>query len=126
MQRILLNMQNFLFSEAVERALLSDGDFHVIVVEKPQDIVEKCRLLSVNALLMEVTGSSPWLLSERLKLREEVRQRQPDCKIVLLVDEHAEKQIAEQVMQVKRDRLIDQFVFASTSTSFLAALMDTL
>ena len=68
----------------------------------------------------------PWLLAERLKIRGAVRKQSPACKIVLLVDENAEQQVAEQVKQAKRDGLIDQFIYASTSASFLVALMDTL
>lgn len=126
MQRVIVNMQNFVFSEAIERALRSGGDFAVSVVQDPREVARQCSLLAADALLMEVTGYTPWLLCERLTLRTEVKRRTPDCKIVLLVDENAERQVAEQVKQAKRDGLIDQFIYASTSASFLVALMDTL
>jgi AmiR/NasT family two-component response regulator len=126
MQRVIVNMQNFVFSEAIEQALLSEGDFSVTVVEKPHAVPEACRLLAADALLMEVTACTPWKMTERMKIREKVKSTQPGCKIVLLVDEKAEKKIAEQVKQAKRDGLIDQFIYGSTSASFLAALMDTL
>lgn len=126
MQRVIVNMQNFVFSEAIERALRDGGDFHVTVVDSPREVTEKCRLIAANALLMEVTCCTPWLLAERLRIRDTVRQQEPDCKIVLLVDENAEKKVAEQVKQAKRDGVIDQFIYASTSASFLVALMDTL
>jgi DNA-binding NarL/FixJ family response regulator len=126
MQRVIVNMQNFVFSEAIERALCDGGDFRVTVVSSPREVTEKCRLIAANALLMEVTGYTPWLLSERLRIRDTVRRQEPDCKIVLLVDENAEKKVAEQVKQAKRDGVIDQFIYASTSASFLVALMDTL
>ena len=73
---------------------------------------------------------SDWLyavkLKERLKIRDELRRSVPDCKIVLIVDEKAEKQIAKQVKQAKQDGLIDFFVYGSTSASYLTALLDTL
>mgnify|MGYP001217454418 CR=1 FL=1 len=126
MQRVIVNMQNFVFSEAIERSLRAGGDFAVSVVQDPREVARQCSLLAADALLMEVTGFTPWLLAERLKIRGAVRKQSPACKIVLLVDENAEQQVAEQVKQAKRDGLIDQFIYASTSASFLVALMDTL
>lgn len=119
-------MQNFVFSEAIERALRSDGDFQVTVVEKSQDVAGKCSLLAANALLMEVTGKTPWKLEECLEIRKQVKKNDPDCKIVLFVDENTDVKIAEDIKQAKRDGLIDLFIFGSTSVSYLVALMDTL
>jgi len=75
---------------------------------------------------MEVTGYPPFALSERLALREQVKKQNPNCKIVVLVDENSEKEIAAQVRQAKKDGLIDQFIYGSTSASYLVAMMDTL
>lgn len=126
LQRLVINMQNFVFGEAIERALQAEGSFHVTTVEKPADVVKECRLTAATALLMEVTGYTPWLLKERLLIRDQVKAEDPSIKIVLLVDENSEKETAEKVKQAKRDGLIDQFIYGSTSASFLAALMDTL
>ena len=46
--------------------------------------------------------------------------------IVLVVDENAEKEVAKQVKQAKKDGLIDQFIYGSISASYLADIMDTL
>lgn len=126
MQRVIVNMQNFVFSEAIERALRSDGDFQVTVVEKTRDVTEKCRLLAANALLMEVTGKTPWRLEDCLEIRRQIKRNDPDCKMVLFVDENTDVKIAEDVKQAKRDGLIDLFIYGSTSVSYLVALMDTL
>lgn len=126
MQRIVLNMQNFVFGEAIEKALMAEGGFNIINVEKPADVANECRLAAANILLMEVTGYTPWLYEERMKIRDGVKGQNPDCKIVLLVDENSEKKVAERVKQAKRDGLIDQFIYGSTSASFLVALLDTL
>lgn len=126
MQRLVINMQNFVFGEAIERALQAEGSFNVTTVEKPADVAKECRLTAATALLMEVTGYTPWLLKERLIIRDQVKAEDPDVKIVLLVDENSEKNTAKEVKQAKRDGLIDQFIYGSTSASFLAALMDTL
>ena len=75
---------------------------------------------------MEVTGYTPWKLCERMKIRDAVKVQNPDCKIVLIVDENAEKEVAKQVKQAKKDGLIDQFIYGSISAAYLAAIMDSL
>ena len=69
---------------------------------------------------------SPWLLEERLKLREQVARVAPDCRVALLVDEVADKDLAQQVKEAKQRGEIDAFVFVSTTESYLAALLDSL
>ena len=75
---------------------------------------------------MEVTGYTQWKLEERLKIRDEVKRCDPQCKIVLIVDENAEKQLAQRVLQAKKDGLIDNFIYGSISASYLSAVVDTL
>ena len=50
----------------------------------------------------------------------------PDCKIILTVEERADKELAEQVKAAKRDGLIDAFIFLSMTDKYLTALLDTL
>ena len=70
-------------------------------------VVDDCKWVAPYALLMEVTGYTLWKLGERLKLRDAVKKKNPECKIVLVVDENAEKEVAKQVKQAKKDGLID-------------------
>ena len=46
--------------------------------------------------------------------------------MVLVVDENSEKEAADRVRQAKKDGLIDQFIYGSTSPAYLVALTDTL
>ena len=63
MRRIVVDMQNFLFSDAIARALKSaDSDFDVRKSESPDKTAELCSLCEPYALLMEVTGYTPWML----------------------------------------------------------------
>ncbi|WP_455582898.1 50S ribosomal protein L36 [Dysosmobacter sp.] len=126
MQKVVLDMQNYLMGDAIKMALRNNGDFQVELSQKPEETAGKCYNFAATAVIMEVTGYTPWLLAERMKIRDEVRRTCPHCKIVLLVDENAEKEVAEQVKDAKRDGLIDLFLYGSTSASFLTALMDTL
>lgn len=66
------------------------------------------------------------MLCQRMKIRDAVKVLQPDCKIVLIVDENAEKETARQVKQAKKDGLIDQFIYGSISASYLADIVDSL
>ena len=104
----------------------TDSDFDVRRSESPAKTVGLCSLCQPYALLMEVTGYTPWKLEERLKIRDEVKQQSPHCKIVLIVDENAEKKLAQCVLQAKKDGLIDNFIYGSISASYLTAVIDTL
>ena len=127
MRRIVVDMQNYLFTDAIARTLRSaDSDFDVRRSENPEKTAELCSLCEPYALLMEVTGYTPWRLEERLKIRNEVKQRSPQCKIVLIVDENAEKKLAQRVLQAKKDGLIDNFIYGSLSATYLSAVIDTL
>ena len=127
MRRIVINMQNSLFCDAIADTLRrSANDLDPYTVDSPERIVDECKWLAPYALLMEVTGYTPWLLSERMKIREAVKEKCPDCKIVLIVDENAERAIANQVKQSKKDGLIDQFIYGSISASYLADIVDSL
>ena len=95
-------------------------------VDDTQQVVEQCVLLTANLVLMEVTGYTPWKIEERMKLRNQIKQIDPDCKIVYLVDEKAEPAVAQKVRRAKTDGLIDQFIYTSISASYLLGVMETL
>lgn len=127
MRRIVINMQNTLFCNAISETLrISGNELTPYTVDSPDKVVDDCRWIFPYALLMEVTGYTPWKLCERLKIREAVKQSCPDCKIVLIVDENAEKETAKQVKQLKKDGVIDQFIYGSISASYLADIVDSL
>ncbi len=127
MRRVVIDMQNYLFADAIALALKNtDSDFDFCRSENPENTVDLCRLSMPYALLMEVNGSTPWRLEDRLRIRNEVKRQTPYCKIVLIVDENAEKPLARRVLQAKKDGLIDNFIFGSISAEYLTAVIDTL
>ena len=127
MRRIVINMQNSLFCDAIADTLRRSGnELEPYTVDSPDKVVDECNWIAPYALLMEVTGYTPWLLSERFKIRDAVKVQNPDCKIVFIVDENAEKEVAKQVKQAKKDGLIDQFIYGSISASYLADIVDSL
>ena len=127
MRRVVIDMQNYLFADAIALALKNaDSDFYVCRSENPEHTVDLCCLSVPYALLMEVTGYSPWRLEERMIIRNEVKHLTPHCKIVLIVDENAERPLALRVLQAKKNGLIDNFIFGSVSAEYLTAVVDTL
>ena len=120
MRKIVIDMQNYLFADAVATAFKnSDYDIEVIRAESPRDTVELCQVYEPFALVMEVTGYTPWKLSERLKLRDQVRELCPDCKVALMVDSNTERQTAKAIRDAKKDGLIDQFFYGSMPAEYL-------
>jgi hypothetical protein len=105
---------------------LSENEFDTYTVDSPDKIADECKWISPYALLMEVTGYTPWKLCERLKIRDAIKEIFPLCKIVFIVDENAEKEVAKQVKQAKKDGLIDQFIYGSISATYLADIVDCL
>ena len=127
MRRIVINMQNVLFCNAIADTLRRSGnDLEPYTVDSPDKVVDDCKWINPYALLMEVTGYTPWKLEERLKLRDAVKERNPDCRIALIVDENAEREVAKLVKQAKKDGIIDQFIYGSISASYLADIVDSL
>lgn len=125
MPRIVINTQNFMFADMIKRTLEGD-DFSVTVVEKPEKLMQEFNRTAANVVLMEVTGYTPWKIEERMKLRNQIKQIDPDCKIVYLVDEKAEPAAAQKVRRAKTDGLIDQFIYTSISAGYLLGVMETL
>lgn len=127
MRRIVINMQNALFCNAISETLRrAENDLDPYTVDSPDRVVDECKWLTPYALLMEVTGYTPWKLCERMKIRDAVKAQNPECKIVLIVDENAEKEVAKQVKQAKKDGLIDLFIYGSISATYLADIVDSL
>lgn len=126
MRIIVIDMQSKLMSRALERVLQQEmTDCTPIISEGPDSTVEQCRLFKPYALFMEVTGYTPRMLEERLKICETVRRTLPECKFVLSVDENTNPKLADRVMRCKKEGIIDAFIYNSTSERYLAAILDS-
>ena len=127
MRRVVVDMQNTLFADAIAKALRDfDSDFDVCCSESPEKTLDMCDYTLAQVLIMEVTGYTPWKFEERMMLRNKVKERDPTCKIVLVVDENTEKESADKVRQAKKSGLIDGFIYSSVSADYLSAVIDTL
>ena len=127
MRKVVLDLQSGLYAKAVRRILVQDLDgYQVDISKNPTETVERCRILQPDVLLMEVTGYTPWMLSERLSIRDEVKRHVPSVKIAFLIDDKAEGALVEEIKKAKQENLIDAFLFTSVSESYLVAVMDSL
>ncbi|MBQ9416178.1 MAG: response regulator transcription factor [Clostridia bacterium] len=127
MKTIVLDMQSVLYAKAVRRILAQDLDeLQVDIATSPKQTVGRCMLLHADVLIMEVTPFIPWCLSERIRIREQVREGLPQCKIVLLVDEKADRELLQEVKRCSREGAIDAFLFTSVPESYLVAVVDSL
>lgn len=127
MRRIVLDMQGGLFAEAVMQALAaSEPDYVVYRSPRPEETVALCRACRANVLVMEVIRQGVWKLDRRLWIRDDVKALGWDCKTLLLVDEKADKMLAADVRQAVKDGLVDNFIYASVSPTYLAGVIDTL
>ena len=127
MRRVVVDMQNALFADAIATALRNfDSDFEVYQSESPAKTTDMCAFAEANILIMEVTAYTPWKLEGRMKIRNEVKAQSLGCKIVLVVDENTEKKLADKVRQAKKDGLIDSFIYGSVSSTYLSAVIDAL
>lgn len=126
MKKIVLDMQSTLYAKQMERALLQELEsWQVLISDDPSMTTDICKLYSPQVLLMEVTCYTPWMLSKRLSIRDDVKKYNPDCKIILTVEERADKKLAKGVKDAKRAGLIDAFIFLSMTDKYLPALLDT-
>ena len=127
MRRIVIDMQA-LFAAAIEDALLGSGfGFDTVKVKSPAQTLSLCRERSADVLLMDVMTLPPRSMAERLKIRDELKQSVPACKIVLMVDEKSEGTVADKVRLAKKDGLIDDFIYSgSASAAYIAAVTDAL
>ena len=127
MRRIVLDLQGGLLAEAVMQVLAGyDPDFIVYRSSKPEETLALCRTCRANVLVMEVLRQGIWNLSERLRICRAVKKLGWDCKVLLLVDENADEQLAAEVRQTVKDQLADSFIYASVSPTYLAGVIDIL
>ena len=69
------------------------------------------------------SGAKP---SSPMRCRDKVKQNDPDCKIVILVDDQADSELAQKVKDAKREGKIDAFLFGSVTEQYMAAVLDSL
>lgn len=129
MKKIVVSIGNGLLAEAITQMLTDSGEFQPFrlpVGTKKNDIVDQCEMLSAETLIAEVSYANGTTIGARIAEVKELRKRLPNCKIVLLCDENSAPDIAREVMNAKKDGLIDTFFYSSVTTKYLLAALYSL
>lgn len=129
MKKIVVSIGNGLLAEAITQMLTDSGEFQPFrlpVGTKKNDIVDQCVMLSAEMLIAEVSYANGATIDARIAEVKELRKKLPNCKIVLLCDENSAPDIAREVMNVKKDGLIDTFFYSSVTTKYLLAALSSL
>ena len=129
MKKIVVSVQNGLLAEAITGMLNDSGEFQPFrlpVGTKKNDIVDQCEMLSAETLIAEVSYANGTTIGARIAEVKELRKKLPNCKIVLLCDENSAPDIAREVMNAKKDGLIDTFFYSSVTTKYLLAALYSL
>ena len=125
MRDIVLSIRNNLVCEALTRSLEESGEFrpYKLLFSRENEVLRECKALSPDILLLEVAFGRRTDLKTRLAEASEVRQNSPNCKIIFLCDENSSPELANQVVQAKRDGQIDEFFYASVGSRYLVAAL---
>ena len=129
MKKIVVSIGNGLLAEAITQMLTDSGEFQPFrlpVGTKKNDIVDQCEMLSAETLIAEVSYADGTTIGARIAEVKELRKKLPNCKIVLLCDENSAPDIAREVMNAKKDGLIDTFFYSSVTTKYLLAALSSL
>ena len=128
MKDVVISVQNMLLSEAIAQALCQRGQFRCqqVAPGQSQEIVSICKTLQADILLMEVNRFPAAVLEMRLETGAKVHRILPGCRVVLLCDEVADPELAEQVMNVRQLGQIDGFFYASVSAAYLSAALEAM
>lgn len=126
MKKIVLDIHSAIHAHNMERMLMQElDDCRVFVSESTDSTAEWCETHNPDVLLMEVKAFSPWMFSERMAIRERIKQSLSDCRIILFVDDENDNDLTESVRQAKRSGLIDAFLFGSVSENYFASVIDS-
>ena len=128
MRDIILSIRNNLVCEALTRSLEESGEFrpYKLLFSRENEVLRECKAISPDILLLEVAFGRRTDLKTRLAEASEVRQNSPNCKIIFLCDENSSPELANQVVQAKRDGQIDEFFYASVGSRYLVAALSAL
>ena len=128
MRNIVVSIGNGLLAEAITKMLNESDEFQpfCITANKKNNLVDQCKTLSAETVLAEVSYNSNTTINTRLAQAKEIRQKMPECKIVLLCDENSSPDIARDVMLSKKDGLIDALFYSSVTGKYLLAALSAL
>ena len=120
MKKIAISMRNRVFMESISLVLKQTDEFRPVCIpsSEPDVITETC--------LSEVPALPETGIEARLGVIRRLREKIPGCKSVLLCDETAYPELAGEVMRARQSRRIDAFFYASVTTEYMKASLNSL
>lgn len=127
MIQLALNVPGRLYREAITSALERTGNFRVrpledYVGEGSADIIND----GPDVALLGISVQPKYTLKERRDMILDIRERAPNCKIVLFLDELVSPEQTTGVKSLKQARLIDGFLYASGTMDYLVATLESI
>lgn len=126
MRNIVLCLQNKLLKKGIYKYLHENYENLIFIVDDIDIVAEKCKKIDAEVLLVEATKYEPFTMKQWLVIIKEIRQKQPMCNFVVIVDENSSPEIARQIQVAKSDQLIDAFVYSSVSGEYIRAVIESL
>ena len=128
MKKVLVSIKNGLLSEAIIRALKNCGEFvpYPITPGFQANDADCCETADADIWLMEVSYHPGTTMGTRLEEIRQVRRCNPECKVAVLCDDNAAPDLAHKVMQMKKDHMIDTFLYTSVTENYLMSTLATL
>ena len=125
MRDIIISIRNDFVAEAIIGSLKKAGDFQPfkLLFSRDDEVIRECEAVQPEILLSEVAFGKATDLKTRLAEARAVRANTPNCKIVFLCDENSSPELANQVVQAKRDGQIDEFFYESVGSRYLVAAL---
>lgn len=124
MKTIAMGVCNGLMAASIKDLMQQVADLTVRLIWGC-DVVSECVAVSADIALLEVALRPRFALEDRMTQADMLRQRMPGCKIILLCDENSTPELARKVAMAKKDGLIDDFLFPSVGSHYLAALLQS-
>ena len=112
------------YRDAITKALEKTGDFRVRALEEYD--FEAPKADKPEVALLGVSVHQGFTLKERRVDIQNIRNRAPNCRIVLFLDELVSPEQTEGVKNLKQARLIDGFLYASGTMEYLVATLESI
>ena len=125
MKKVLVSIINELLATAVIRALKACGEFFPYQMAQKNSL-HGTEVMDADILLLEIAYLPGTTLETRLTEIKQIRKNKPECKIVVFCDDTAAPELAYKVTQLKKDRLIDAFLYTSVTASYLMSTLMSL
>ncbi len=120
-------IRNTLLAEAITSLLSKMNPAFEIVEEKNAELF--CSILATylpDVVVIEVKEMIPHTLSDWLVRIHLIKQKVPNCKIALIVDDESYPELAELVKKEKSKGTVDAFFYSSSGLKYLVDAIDSL